>query len=162
MKRMAIMTLVCLLALPSISFGKGPGGLCGLKMPHGRWWHRPEVVAQLKLTSQEQEKLNALFVESERELIDLRGNVQKQELELKTLLDQEDFNQSACADQFGKLLEARSGVARERFSFHMEVRKLLGLERYRELLVMFRDHRRHCMHGEASPDELEQGSGVQQ
>lgn len=162
MRRIAMVTLLCLFALPVMGYAKGPRGHCGLRLPEGKWWRMPKVAEKLNVTAEEQERLDELFVASERRLIDLRSDVQKQELELKALLDQADLDAPACAAQFDKLLNARSAVARERFSFHVAVRDLLGLERYRVLLATFRDHRRHGMHGDASSDKPEQGGGVQQ
>ncbi|MDY6952945.1 MAG: periplasmic heavy metal sensor [Thermodesulfobacteriota bacterium] len=139
MRRVTVFVLVCFFTLSGVSYAKGPGAWGGFKMPHGRWWHAPEIAEELDITADEQAKLDELALERERELIDLKSAVQRQELELEAILDQADFDRSACLDQFEKLLDARREVATERFGFHVEVRELLGLERYRELRGMLRD-----------------------
>ena len=148
MNRVTILTAVFFLALSGMSFAKGPGAMGGFKMPYGRWWQKPEIAEELDLTADEQEKLDVLFLESQRALIDLRSNVQRQELELEALLEQADFDRRACIDQFDRRVDARSEVARRRFAFHVEVRELLGLDRYRELRATLRDRHRGCMRGE--------------
>jgi hypothetical protein len=101
-------------------------------------------------------------VETERKLIDLRSNVQKQELELKVLLDAADFDATATVEQFDRMLDARNEVGRERFSFHVAVRELLGIERYREFRTLSRDRQRGRPPRETSPNGPAQEGVVQQ
>ena len=56
MKRVTILTLVYFFALSGVSFAKGPGAMGGFKMPHGRWWQKPEVAEELDLTADEREQ----------------------------------------------------------------------------------------------------------
>ena len=148
MKKVTIFTLICLLAASGIGLARGPRGMEGLKMPHGKWWRMPEVAKKLELTSEEQQKLDDLFVQSRRRMIDVKSNVQKEGLELEMILDQQDFDESACMDRFKKFEDARTKLANERFRFLVEVRKLLGLDRYRRLKTEFRDRRVHRMKGQ--------------
>ncbi len=148
MKKVTIFSLICLLAASGIGLARGPRGMEGLKMPYGKWWRMPEVAKKLELTSEEQQKLDDLFVQSRRRMIDLKSNVQKEGLELEVILDQQDFDESACMDRFKKFQDARTRLANERFRFLIEVRKLLGPDRYRRLKTEFRDRRVHRMKGQ--------------
>jgi len=147
MKRVTVFVLVCFLTLSGVSFAKGPGAWTGFRLLQGKWWHVPEIAEKLGVTTDEKAKLDELALERKRELIDLKSAVQRQELELEAILDQADFDATACKDQFGKLLEARQEVATERFGFHVEVRELLGLDRYRELRTMLRDRHKDSRKG---------------
>ncbi|NVM22245.1 MAG: periplasmic heavy metal sensor [Desulfobacterales bacterium] len=147
MKKVTIFTLICLIAASGIGLAKESRGVGRLKMPHGKWWRMPEVAKKLALTSEEQQKFEDLFVQSRRRMIDFKSNVEKERLELEMILDQQDLNESACMDRFKKFEDARTNLANERFRFLVEVRKLLGLERYRKLKTEFRDHRVHRMKG---------------
>jgi len=148
MKKVTIFTLICLLAASGIGLARGPRGMEGLKMPHGKWWRMPEVTRKLELTSEEQQKLDDLFVQSRRRMIDLKSNVQKEGLELEVILDQQNFDESACIDRFKKFQDARTNLTREQFRFLVKVRKLLGLDRYRQLKTEFRDRPMHRMKGQ--------------
>jgi len=108
----------------------------------------PQVAKKLELTSKKQQKFDDLFVQSRRRMIDLKSNVEKEKLELEMILDQQDFDESACMDRFKKFQDARTKLANERFRFLIEVRKLLGLDRYRQLKTEFRDRRVHRMKGQ--------------
>jgi Spy/CpxP family protein refolding chaperone len=153
MKKVTIFTLICLLAASGIGLARGPRGMGGLKMPHGKWWRMPEVAKKLELTSEEQQKFDDLFVQSRRRMIDLKSNVQKEGLELEMILDQQNFDESACMDRFKKFQDARTNLTNERFRFLVEVRKLLGLDRYRQLKTEFRDRRMHRMKGQQEGKE---------
>ena len=148
MKKVTIFSLVCLLAASGIGLAWEHRGGEGLKIPHGKWWRMPEVTEKLGLTSEEQQKFDDLFVQSRRRMIDLKSNVEKEKLELEMILDQQDFDEFACMDRFKKFEDARTKLANERFGFLVEVRKLLGLDRYRRLKKEFRDRRLHRMKGE--------------
>ena len=102
-----------------------------------------EVAKKLGLTNDDQKKLDSLFVQNRRKLIDLRGNMEKERLELELILDEEDFNKTACLNQFKKVQDARTNLALERFGFLIEVRKLLGYERFQELKNSVRKRQMH-------------------
>jgi Spy/CpxP family protein refolding chaperone len=107
----------------------------------GKWWHVPRLEKQLALSSEEITNLDDLFVNSRRKLIDLKSALQKERFELENLLEKESVDETAVTQQFKKLEKARSNLASERFRFLLEVRKILGLERYQRLRNSFREMR---------------------
>jgi Spy/CpxP family protein refolding chaperone len=152
MRKTTVFVWICFFALSGVCFAKGSGAWDEVEMRHGGWWHVPEIVQKLEINAEEQAKLGELALERERALIDLRSAAQRQELELEAILDQGDFDRSACLDQFRKLLDVRQEVAGERFTFHVEVRELLGLDRYRELRGMLRDRHKDRRRGGAGKE----------
>jgi Spy/CpxP family protein refolding chaperone len=160
MKRVTILTLICFFAVSGIGLAKGPCGMGELKLPHGKWWQLPEVAEKLDLTSEEQQKLDDLLVQNQRQLIDLKTNVQKDRLELEVILDQQNFDESVCMDRFKKFQYARTNLSNERFKFLVEVRKLLGRNRYRQLKTEFHDRRMHRMKEHHGPKGCFKGAGV--
>lgn len=61
--------LLILLISPTIAVGKD--------MPLGKWWHNPSVSEQLNLSEEEKSKLDEIFVESRRKLIDFKSSVEE-------------------------------------------------------------------------------------
>jgi Spy/CpxP family protein refolding chaperone len=151
MKKVTILALICLFAASGIGLARGPGGMVGLDMPHGKWWRMAEVVKKVDLTGEEQQKLDDLFVDSRRRMIDLKSGVEKEMLELEVILDQQNFDESLCMDRFRRFQDARTNLANERFKFLVKVRKLLGPDRYRQLKTEFRHRRAHGMKGQEEP-----------
>ncbi len=117
------------------------------EMPGGKWWHRPQVAKTLNLTDQEKQVLNEKFAFSKRKRIDLKANVQKARLDLDLQLANQPLDEKALLKQFDKVLSARNALAKEQFAFIMEVRKVLGQDRFEQLKNQFQDLKRHRKKG---------------
>jgi Spy/CpxP family protein refolding chaperone len=99
----------------------------------GKWWHDSSILKKLNLTEKESQKIDALFVESMRRMIDLKSAVEKERFELRNLLENKTGNDSAVKEQFKNLEKARSAIAFERLQFLIRIREILGIKRFREL-----------------------------
>jgi Spy/CpxP family protein refolding chaperone len=111
-------------------------------MPHGKWWRYPRVAKQLDLSDEEKTALDEKFVESRRKLIGLKSNLEREQFELDNLLDSQKLDESAVREQFKRLEAARSDLSEERFSFLIEVRHILGFERFHKIKTLY-ELRRH-------------------
>jgi len=132
------MVLICLLAAASFSFAEEPFEQ-GEMMPRGKWWRMSDVSKTLNLTPDEQEKLDNLFMQNRKNLIDLRTNVEKEKLALEQIMETDPFDESACLSQHKKMQEAISNITAERFKFLVEVRKILGKERFQQFRTKFNE-----------------------
>lgn len=149
MKRVSLLALFFVFVFSGISMardsgfgreGRG-GGKEGMGMPHGKWWKMPQAADKLGLTQEEKEKLDEMYLEHRRQRVDLHAQIEKQRLELEELLDGKTFDAKGCMERFKKVQEVQNGLAEERFRFLVQVRELLGLERYQQLKNEFRRHR---------------------
>jgi hypothetical protein len=102
----------------------------------------PEVAKKVNLTEAEKKKLDDLYVVFHRNLIDRKAVMDKLWLDIDTLFDKEEFNESAVLGQFKKHEAERSAMAGERFQFLVNVRKILGRERYERLKSLYEDYSR--------------------
>jgi len=125
-RKLFLCIFIILLALTSNALGRDGA-------PGGKWWHDSSILKKLNLTEQESEKIDALFVESMRRMIDLKSAVEKERFELRNLLENKTGNDSAVKEQFKNLEKARSAIALERLQFLIKVREILGIKRFREL-----------------------------
>lgn len=117
--------LILVLALAPLATGQ--------TMPGGKWWKDPGVVKQLNLTSGEVKKLDKLFVKSRRRLIELKNRVEKERFEYQTLMESQNLDESAVNRQLQKLEKARTEMNAETNRFVVEVRKILGPDRFQKL-----------------------------
>ncbi|MCP4371802.1 MAG: hypothetical protein GY797_27350, partial [Deltaproteobacteria bacterium] len=101
--------------------------------PPGKWWHNPQLSKKLNLSDEEIRMLDKQFVESRRKLIKLKSLVEGEQFEIENLLDAENINQKEAIKQFDKLQQAKKNLSTERFRLLLEVRNILGLERFRQL-----------------------------
>ncbi len=110
----------------------------GQEIPHGKWWYSRHASEKLNLSDEEKSKLDDKFFESRLKLVDLKSAVEKERLQLDKLVESETLNEKAAMEQFKKLESARANLSAERFGFVMEVRKILGFDRFQQLNTTFR------------------------
>jgi Spy/CpxP family protein refolding chaperone len=110
--------------------------------PEGKWWHNPRVSKQLKLSNEEKAQLDRKFLDSRRRMIKLKGNVEREQLELQSLIESNNLDEGKAKNQFKRLEKARRRLSGERFDFLMQSRKVLGNERFQEIKNMYREKHR--------------------
>jgi len=94
---------------------------------------------RLNISSDEQAKLDDLYYKHRNQVIDLKRSLKKEQIALEWFIEKEKLDESACMVQFQKLLNARNKLSSERYSFLIEVRKLLGYERFLQLKPKFHE-----------------------
>lgn len=128
----------------------------GMMIPGGRWWRMPNISDKLKLSPEEQQKLDSLFLQSRRQLITAKSLMEKGRLELEEILDKKEFDESACTDRFKKFQDSRSELASERFKYFIEIRKILGEGRFQTLKADFQENRMNRMKAEGGKKKLKE------
>ena len=128
-KALSGMLLLILATSPTIAVGQD--------MPSGKWWRDQRMSKQLNLNKAEKSKLDQAFVNSRRKLIELKSIVEKERFELENILENETLNEHAVKEQFNKLEKARASLAGERLNFLIQVRKILGNERFRRIKMFY-------------------------
>ena len=118
-----------------------PSGIFAQDMTDGKWWQSRRVAESLEITDAEKRQLNETYTASRRELITLKSNVEKERFELDNLLDRGDSKKETVLDQYNRLEAARSELSKERFNLLLDVREIIGIERYQQLKVMYRMNR---------------------
>ena len=104
--------------------------------PQGRWWRSPKVVKQLNLTNAEIQRLEEAFNQSRLKMIELKSQIKAEQFKLKTLLEKRNLDEAAVKAQNRKLEQARTALANERTAFVLDVRKIIGHQRFQQLLDM--------------------------
>jgi Spy/CpxP family protein refolding chaperone len=120
--------------LPTTIFAQG--------MMHGKWWHDKSIVQNLELTDSEKKELDEAYIESRRKMIDLKGEIEKQRFELDLLLGSKDADKPEIMAGFASLEQARAQLSRIRFEMLLEIRDIIGAERFQDLEIMHRDRGR--------------------
>ncbi|MFC1895295.1 Spy/CpxP family protein refolding chaperone [Thermodesulfobacteriota bacterium] len=118
------------------------------EVPPGRWWHDSRVDKRLNLTEEEKGQLDGLFVENRRKLIDLKSALERERFELETVLEDRGADAQQVRERYKSLETARARLSNERFSFLLEVRRIVGPERFQQLSRLYhqaekqKEHRR--------------------
>jgi Spy/CpxP family protein refolding chaperone len=121
--------LIVVLALAPLAMGQ--------TMPSGKWWKDPEFIKTLRLTSGDDQKLDKLFVKYRRRMIDLTNQVEKEQFEYQNLMEAPNLDEAAVNRQLKKLEEARTELYAEKNRFVVEVRKILGRDRFQKLVQLY-------------------------
>lgn len=108
-------------------------------LPAGKWWYNPRVAEALKLTRPEVRQIDRLYAQNRKELIRLKGNVEREQLELDTLLGTKNSNDAAVQKQFRRLEKARAELSNARLQFVLGVRDIIGHERFQQLKAGYRN-----------------------
>lgn len=116
--------------------------LAGATMPDaaaGRWWRAEGPVRALQLTEEETARLDELYLNLQTRMIELKAEGDKASVQIEAGLEAKDMDEEALH----KLFETRSRVGAdidmEKSNFLLEVRKLLGHERYLKLRRLFQE-----------------------
>jgi Spy/CpxP family protein refolding chaperone len=95
-------------------------------LPPGKWWRRPEIVQILNLAEEQQQKLETIFRVSSADLIDLRGEVEKQNITLRGDLDQAQLDRAAIRRDAQKLSDARGRLFERELMMLADMRAVLN------------------------------------
>lgn len=118
-----------------------PGGF-GL----GKFWKRPEVRRQLRLSDAQVKSLEAVFLRHQRALVDLKAEVDRRQIDLDELLadDRADERQLSAAVEV--LEDARGKLGKSRAFMMLEVRRILTPVQ-RKAMQEMKDDRREDRRG---------------
>ncbi len=125
-KLCVVMMAICL-TLPALSDAAQDA-------PSGRWWRSPRVIKALNLTDGEIQRLEKAYRQSRRALIQKKSRVEREQFELQNLMENRKLDEKAIRAQNRKLEKARSDLADEKVGFVIQVRKIIGRDRFQRLV----------------------------
>ena len=94
-------------------------------LPPGKWWRRPELINQLNLSEEQQERLDSTYVAAAPDLIDLRGAVEKANIALRSELDQPQLDRQKIRAFATRLSEARGRLFDRELMMLVDMRSVL-------------------------------------
>ena len=116
MKRVAFALLALLLATSALA----------ADLPPGKWWRRPEIVQQLGLSGEQQEKLEGVWRSASSDLIDARAEVEKQNIALRAELDRPQLDRRAVQSIAARLNAARGRLFERELMMLVDMRGILS------------------------------------
>ena len=116
-KRIALAALLMLVA---------SAALAQLNMPPGKWWRKPEIIQVLNLSEEQQDRLDNVFAASFNDLVDLRGEVEKQSNALRVALDRPQLDREAVRQAAQKLNEAQGRKFQRELMMLVDMRGVLS------------------------------------
>jgi len=130
-------------ALAQAPMGGGPGAGMGHRPPmerafgaqgdRGRWCNNPRVIERLKLTDDQRKAMDGILLEHREKLIDLRGTLQKAELELEPLMRDDQPNEARIVAGIDKVAQARADLEKANARFLLAIRGKLTPEQWKQV-----------------------------
>jgi Spy/CpxP family protein refolding chaperone len=102
-------------------------------VPLGKWWKSGRIAALLKLTPDQQARIEALWVENRRSLIDKKAELDKRNLDLSEILSRNIPDESTVLAAYDRVLAARSEMERTMFLMRLRIKNVLNLEQQRAI-----------------------------
>lgn len=94
-------------------------------MPPGKWWRRPELIQQLQLTADQQERLDEVFRAAANELIDRKADVDKLHVAIRGELDRPQLRKGELQRLAGQLSAARGRLFERELMMLVDMRAVL-------------------------------------
>jgi Spy/CpxP family protein refolding chaperone len=129
--------------------GRGGWGECmrpGFRIgPPGMWWHNPDLVQKLSLTPDQQKRMDDILQQSRLQLVDLRANVEKQELLMEPMLAANPPDTNKILAQIDHTAQARAELEKANAKMLLGIRNVLTPDQWTKLQTEERDNRRMRM-----------------
>lgn len=117
-------------------FRGGPGGheIGVLRIgPRGTWWKNPRIVERLSLTADQTRKMDDIVEQSRLQLIDLRANLEKQQVLLRPILDGNPVDTAKASAQIDKVANARADLEKANAKMLLSIRGVLTPDQWTKL-----------------------------
>ena len=122
--------------------GMRPGFHIG---PPGMWWHNPDLIQKLALTPDQQKRMDDILQQSRLQLVDLRANVEKQELLMEPMLAANPPDTNKVLAQIDHTAQARAELEKANAKMLLGIRNVLTPDQWNKLQTEERENRRMRM-----------------
>lgn len=106
------------------SFQMGPGGM---------WWKNPRIAERLGLTADQTRRMDDIVEHSRLDLIDLRANLEKQQVMLGPLMDANPVDMVKATAQIDKVANARADLEKANAKMLLSIRGVLTPDQWTKL-----------------------------
>ena len=99
----------------------------------GPWWKDPQLRQKLQLSNEQVRKIEKIARDEHLQEIDLRADVEKQDVLLRTLMESEAPDKSQVLAQVDRLSEARARLEKSHVETFLAIHQVLTSEQARKL-----------------------------
>lgn len=102
-------------------------------MPPGKWWRRPEVIRELALTAEQQDRLDEVFRSAADDLIDGKAAVEKLQIALRAEIDRSQLRRADIQRVVAELNAARGRLFERELMMLVDMRAVLNETQWNRL-----------------------------
>jgi Spy/CpxP family protein refolding chaperone len=97
------------------------------------WWHNPDIIQKLTLTPDQQKRMDDILQQSRLQLIDLRANLEKQELLMEPMLASNPPDTNKILAQIDHTAQARAELEKANAKMLLGIRNVLTPDQWTKL-----------------------------
>jgi Spy/CpxP family protein refolding chaperone len=120
--------------------------------PPGIWWKNPDIIQKLSITPDQQKRMDDIFQQSRLQLIDLKAEVERQEVVLEPLLAANPPDTNKVLAQIDKAAQARAELEKANARMLLGIRTVLTPDQWTKLQAEERGNRRMMFHDRSRPE----------
>jgi Spy/CpxP family protein refolding chaperone len=102
--------------------------------PPGKWWKRPRVVQLLKISPEQQDKLEEIFSRNRRSFVDLKAEVEKNQIDVEELVAKKDSDSKRISAAIDGLEQSRVKLRKAMTMMFLEQRAVLTQQQWTQFL----------------------------
>ncbi len=107
--------------------------LASQSLPAGKWWRLEPVIREVGLRNDQIDQIENLYRLNARAMIDLKAAVEKEQVDLGTLMDSDSPDKEKVLAQADRLESARARMARAMVAMLVDIRKMITREQWQKL-----------------------------
>ena len=104
------------------------------EVPPGKWWKRTRVVEMLKLTPEQQERLEEIFSKNRRAFVDLKADVERRQIDVDELVAKKDSDPKKTTQAIDALEQARMKLRKAWTMMALEQKDVLTAPQWQMIL----------------------------
>lgn len=120
--------------------------------PPGMWWKNPDIAQKISLTPDQQKRMDDIFQQSRLQLIDLKANVEKQEVMLEPMLSANPPDTNKVLAQIDRVASARAELEKANARMLLGIRGVLSADQWTKLQA---EQRQRFMRFRGGPEGAE-------
>jgi Spy/CpxP family protein refolding chaperone len=101
--------------------------------PPGMWWKNPSLIQKLTLTADQQKRMDDIFQQSRLKLIDLKADVEKQDVVLEPMLDANPPDTAKVVAQINHVAQSRAALEEAVARMLLGIRTVLTPDQWTKL-----------------------------
>ncbi len=106
-----------------------------------KWWSDNKIVAQVGISPEQVQVIEALWVESRKPLMELQTEIDQQHREMHSLFQKDPLNEQIYGEKIDNLYRLRADLEKKIMHFRLCVRNTLDPEQRKKLLSTLASYR---------------------
>ena len=102
-------------------------------MPGGKWWTNKSVINRLNLNLDQRSKIEDVWMQSRRNLIDQQAEMEKRQLDIEEIVGKDQIDENAALKALARFQEAKANLEQSTMLMRIRIKNLLTPDQQQKL-----------------------------